>query len=78
MLTTSGLQVGYLLGGSVLIETIFRWPGMGTLVFTAISGRDLLVVSGATLVVAVTFVLINLLVDCLQAVVDPRLRQTIG
>jgi peptide/nickel transport system permease protein len=78
MLTTSGLQVGYLLGGSVLIETIFRWPGMGTLVFTAISGRDLLVVSGATLVVAVTFVLINLLVDCLQAVVDPRLRRSIA
>jgi peptide/nickel transport system permease protein len=76
MLTTSGLQVGYLLGGSVLIETIFRWPGMGTLVFNAISARDLLVVSGATLVVAITFVLINLFVDCLQAVVDPRLRQS--
>jgi peptide/nickel transport system permease protein len=77
ILTTSGLQIGYLLGGSVLIETIFRWPGMGMLVFTAISSRDLLVVQGATLVIAATFVLINLLVDIVQAVVNPRLRQSV-
>ena len=49
VLTTSGVQIGALLGGSVLVETIFRWPGMGLLVFTAISSRDLLVVQGATL-----------------------------
>ena len=52
VLTTSGVQIGALLGGSVLVETIFRWPGMGLLVFTAISARDLLVVQGATLVIA--------------------------
>jgi peptide/nickel transport system permease protein len=75
VLTTSGLQIGTLLGGSVLVETIFRWPGMGTLVFTAISARDLLVVQGATLVVALTFVIVNLLVDLVQATIDPRLRR---
>ena len=53
ILTTAGLQVGYLLGGQVLIETIFSWPGMGELVFTAISQRDLVVVQGAILVMAV-------------------------
>jgi peptide/nickel transport system permease protein len=74
VLTTSGVQIGALLGGSVLIETIFRWPGMGLLVFTAISARDLQVVAGATLVIAVTFVFVNLVVDLLQAWIDPRVR----
>lgn len=74
VLTTSGLQIGALLGGSVLVETIFSWPGMGLLVFNAISARDLVVVQGATLVIAVTFVLVNLAVDLVQTAVDPRLR----
>lgn len=78
VLTTSGLQVGYLLGGSVLIETIFQWPGMGMLVFNAISARDLLVVQGATLVIALTFVVVNLGVDLLQATIDPRLRRAVA
>jgi peptide/nickel transport system permease protein len=75
-MTTSGLQVGALLGGAVLIETIFSWPGIGALVYNAISARDLRVVQGATLVIAMTFVLLNLLVDLLQMVVDPRQRRT--
>jgi peptide/nickel transport system permease protein len=75
VLTTSGLQVGNLLGGAVLIETIFSWPGMGSLIYTAISARDLRVVQGATLVIAVTFVLLNVLVDLLQMIVDPRQRR---
>jgi peptide/nickel transport system permease protein len=74
VLTTSGLQIGYLLGGSVLIETIFSWPGLGQLVFNAISARDLLVVQATTLVIAVTFVLLNLAVDLLQLAFDPRQR----
>lgn len=78
VLTTSGLQIGYLLGGSVLVEAIFRWPGMGMLVFNAISARDLLVVQGATLVIALTFVGINLFVDLVQATVDPRLRRAVA
>lgn len=76
VLTTSGLQVGNLLGGAVLIETIFSWPGIGALVYTAISARDLRVVQGATVVIAVTFVLLNVLVDLLQMVVDPRQRRS--
>ncbi|HEY9291404.1 MAG TPA: ABC transporter permease [Microlunatus sp.] len=74
VLTTSGVQIGALLGGSVLVETIFRWPGMGLLIFNAISSRDLIVVQGATLVIALTFVLINLAVDLVQALIDPRVR----
>jgi peptide/nickel transport system permease protein len=76
VLTTSGLQVGNLLGGAVLIETIFSWPGIGALVYTAISARDLRVVQGATLVIAVTFVVLNVLVDLLQMIIDPRQRRT--
>jgi peptide/nickel transport system permease protein len=75
VLTTSGLQVGNLLGGAVLIETIFSWPGMGQLIYTAISARDLRVVQGATLVIAVTFVLLNVLVDLVQMLIDPRQRR---
>lgn len=75
VLTTSGLQVGYLLGGSVLIETIYSWPGLGQLVFNAITARDLLVVQATTLVIAVTFVLLNLAVDVLQATFDPRQKR---
>jgi peptide/nickel transport system permease protein len=75
VLTTSGLVFANLLGGAVLVETIFRWPGMGLLVFNGISSRDILVVEGATLVIAVTFVLLNVIVDLLGATIDPRLRQ---
>jgi len=74
VLTTSGVQLGVLLGGAVIVETIFRWPGMGTLVFQAISARDLVVIQGATLLIAVAFVLINLVVDIVQAAMDPRVR----
>ncbi|MCI2415900.1 ABC transporter permease [Saccharopolyspora sp. K220] len=77
VLTTSGLQVGYLLGGSVLIETIFSWPGIGMLVYNAVSTRDLVVVQGATLVIALTFVIVNLVVDLLQTAIDPRLRRAV-
>lgn len=76
VLTTSGLQVGTLLGGAVLIETIFSWPGLGSLTYTAITARDLKVVQGALLLISVTFVLINLIVDLIQIVIDPRLRRT--
>jgi peptide/nickel transport system permease protein len=78
ILATSGLQIGYLLGGQVLIETIFSWPGMGMLVYNAISARDLLVVQGAMLVIAGTFVAINLVVDILQAVINPGLRRVLA
>ncbi len=75
VLTVAGLQVGFLLGGSVLIETIFSWPGLGQLIYQAITARDFRVIQAGILVVAVVFVLMNLLVDMLQLLIDPRLRK---
>jgi peptide/nickel transport system permease protein len=75
VLTVAGLQIGFLLGGSVLVETIFSWPGLGQLIFQAITARDFKVLQAGVLVVAVTFVLMNLLVDMLQLLIDPRLRK---
>jgi peptide/nickel transport system permease protein len=74
ILTVIGLQTGQLLGGAVLTETVFAWPGIGRLMVEAIQGRDFPVVQGAVLLTAVTFVVINLLVDLLYAFVDPRIR----
>jgi peptide/nickel transport system permease protein len=75
ILTMVGLQVGYLLGGSVLVETIFTWPGIGVLIYQAILSRDLILIQDSLLVVAVTFVIINLIIDLLQIVINPRLRK---
>jgi peptide/nickel transport system permease protein len=75
ILTMIGLQVGYLLGGSVLVETIFAWPGLGNLIYTAILARDLILIQSSLLVIAVTFILLNLVVDMLQIVVNPRTRR---
>lgn len=69
-----GLQVGYLLSGVIFVEVVFSWPGVGRLVFQAIGNRDLPVILGVVMVVSVTFVLINLVVDVLHLVLDPRLR----
>lgn len=69
-----GVQVGFLLGGAVYIETIFNWPGVGSMLVTAIRTRDILLVQGGVLVLAVAYVLINLLADLAQAAVDPRIR----
>lgn len=73
-LTITGLQVGYLLGGVVFVETIFAWPGIGRLVFDSIAKRDLAVIQGGVLISALAFVLINIAVDAAVAVVDPRVR----
>ena len=69
-----GLRFGALLGGAVLTESIFGWPGLGQLAVSAISQRDLPLVQGIVLTFAVTFALVNLLVDLLYAVIDPRIR----
>jgi peptide/nickel transport system permease protein len=74
ILTIAGLQVGFLLGGSVLVETIFSWPGLGQLIFQAISARDLRLIQAAVRLIAVKFVLVNLVIDVMQTVVNPRLR----
>ncbi|MBI5166466.1 MAG: ABC transporter permease [candidate division NC10 bacterium] len=74
VITITGLQFGSLLGGAVLTETVFAWPGIGRLMVDSIAMRDFPVVQGAILLVAATFVLINLVVDLLYAWVDPRIR----
>lgn len=74
VLTLVGIQFGYLLGGSVIVETIFGWPGVGRLAVTAIWKRDLPVIQGTVLVFTLLFVLVNLVVDVLYAYLDPRIR----
>src|SRR5438105_940686 len=74
-LALMGLQFGYLLGGSILVETVFNWPGSGSLMNLAIFRRDIPVLSATILVLATIFVVINILVDVLQAVIDPRMRR---
>lgn len=74
VVTIVGLQLGHLLGGSVVVEQIFGLPGIGSMILTAINQRDYPVVQGGVLLIAVMFVLINILVDLLYAVSDPRIR----
>lgn len=71
-----GLQLGYLIGGSVLVETVFTWPGTGFLLNKAILTRDLPLLQGTILVLATAFVLINLVVDLAQSLVDPRIKRS--
>jgi peptide/nickel transport system permease protein len=74
-LAVMGLQAGNLIGGSILIETVFAWPGTGFLLNSAIFRRDLPVLQGTTLVLAVFFILLNLAVDVIQTTVDPRIKR---
>ncbi|CAK9883803.1 MAG: Glutathione transport system permease protein GsiC [Candidatus Erwinia impunctatus] len=74
-LAVMGLQVGYLMGGSILVETVFSWPGTGLLLNTAIFQRDLPLLQGTIWVLALFFVLLNLLVDMLQTILDPRIKR---
>jgi peptide/nickel transport system permease protein len=76
VLTVMGLQMGSLLGGAVITETIFTWPGIGLQLYRGIALRDVPLVQGASLVVAASFVAINLVVDVLYSVLDPRIRYT--
>lgn len=74
VLTVVGLQFGGLLAGSIITETIFSWPGLGTLMVKAIQTRDYPVVQGCVLVIALSYVLVNLSTDLLYGVIDPRIR----
>jgi ABC-type dipeptide/oligopeptide/nickel transport system permease component len=74
IITVLGLQVGFLLGGAILTETVFSWPGLGSMMVRAIQARDYPLVQGGVLLIATTFVLVNLVVDLLYAVFDPRIR----
>ncbi len=74
IVTVIGVQFGILIGGTVLVEYIFNWPGISTLLFTAIQRRDYPTVQGVVLVTSALFILVNLLVDLSYAVLDPRVR----
>lgn len=73
VLAVTGLQIGYLMGGSILVETVFAWPGTGFLLNTAIFQRDMPLLQGTILVLCMFFVTLNLLVDILQPLLDPRM-----
>jgi peptide/nickel transport system permease protein len=75
VMAVMGLQFGYLLGGSILVETVFTWPGSGFLLSKAIINRDVPVLQGTILTLSLVFVATNLIVDLLQSVVDPRIRR---
>lgn len=74
ILTITGIQLGTILGGVIVVEVVFAWPGIGRLVYTSVAARDYPVIQGAVLLIAVLFLAINLLVDLLYAIVDPRIR----
>ena len=78
ILTIVGLSIGTLMGGSVVIETIFRWPGLGKLAMDAINNRDYPVIQGFVLFTSTVYVVINLLIDIAYSWIDPRLRETGG
>jgi len=74
IVTVIGLELGALLSGSIIVETVFAWPGVGSLLITGVTSRDYPLVTGIVLMYTVAFVTINLLVDAVYAVVDPRIR----
>lgn len=76
VLAVAGLQIGYLMGGSILVETVFAWPGTGFLLNTAIFQRDIPLLQGIILVLCLFFVALNLLVDIVQPLLDPRMGRS--
>jgi peptide/nickel transport system permease protein len=74
-LAVCGVQLGYLMAGSILVETVFSWPGTGLLLNTAILQRDIPLLQGTIFVLAMFFVGLNLLVDMLQPLLDPRMKR---
>lgn len=73
-LTVIGFQIGYLFGGAIVIEQVFSWPGIGSLVFNAVLERDLPVIQASVVVITTVFIVSNLIVDLLYGVIDPRIR----
>jgi len=74
VVTVVGLELGTLLSGSIIVETVFAWPGSGSLLITALNARDYPLVTGLVMTYTAAFVLINLIIDALYAVIDPRIR----
>jgi peptide/nickel transport system permease protein len=78
IITVLGIQFGHLLGGAVIVESVFAWPGVGRLVLQAVLNRDYLLVQGTLLLLVISFIVINLIVDLLYGVLDPRIRFSSG
>ena len=74
VLTIAGIQLATILGGVIVVEVVFAWPGLGRLVYDSVAARDYPLIQGAVLLVACMFIIVNLIVDVLYAVVDPRIR----
>lgn len=74
ILTIAGIQLATILGGVIVVEVVFAWPGLGRLVYEAVAARDYSLIQGAVLLIAAMFLLVNLVVDVLYALVDPRIR----
>ncbi|MBQ1765770.1 MAG: ABC transporter permease subunit, partial [Aquincola sp.] len=74
VVTMMGLQFGFLLGGSIVVEVVFNWPGMGRLLIDAVEMRDYPVMQALVLLFSLEFILINLVVDVLYAVINPTIR----
>lgn len=74
ILTITGIQLATILGGVIVVEVVFAWPGLGRLVYLSVAARDYPVIQGAVLLIAVLFLAVNLVVDVLYALVDPRIR----
>jgi peptide/nickel transport system permease protein len=74
VITVVGLELGTLLSGSIIVETVFAWPGSGSLLITALNARDYPLVTGVVMTYTMAFVAINLIIDGLYAIVDPRIR----
>jgi dipeptide transport system permease protein len=76
VITVIGLQVGVLMAGAILTETIFAWPGIGKWMVESINRRDYPVIQGGILMIATLIIFVNLLVDVLYGIVNPRIRKT--
>lgn len=74
VVTVIGLQMGILLGGAILTEAVFSWPGLGMLIVDAITDRNYPLIQGLVLIIAIIFVLVNILVDIMYSIIDPRIR----
>lgn len=73
VITVTGTQIASILGGVIVVEVVFAWPGLGLLVYDAVQARDYPLLQGAVLLIAVIFLVVNLIVDLLYAKVDPRI-----
>jgi peptide/nickel transport system permease protein len=74
VITVVGLELGTLLSGSIIVETVFAWPGSGSLLITALNARDYPLVTGLVMTYTMAFVAINLIIDGLYVIIDPRIR----